>query len=189
MKHVLWTVFGLMAGAALGLVLPVAMVMFIVWHEGERANGIGTPFAILTILTVPAGAILGAYAGVRRAQTGGWKGVLSTSATPDSLNLAKVAALRHRFSAFADEVSRMSRDDSQIAKQDYLRNITDDYESATLNWQLLGCWIAIGLLMPVLWVVPAAIALKHWLVRRQMRGHIRHVMETWSPERVQHASR
>lgn len=71
-RAVLHIIVGGVAGACLGLLLPIGFALLMTWQDpvGMKQGG-GTPFAILLILTVPLGAIFGAVWGYTRLHPGG----------------------------------------------------------------------------------------------------------------------
>lgn len=181
MKYPFWVVIGILCGAALGIILSVGTFFVLFWLEGDRVNEAGTVFAILMILTVPGGALFGGYAGLHHARTGGWKGILSAS-TGASSDMGSSIALQRRFVEFTNQLSFLPREQALSAKQDYLRNLADEYESIQFNYPLFGICLLITLGMPLFLVVPVFMAVRHYKLKNALQDHLRETVSQWSDE-------
>jgi hypothetical protein len=183
-KYFFWVSIGTLCGAALGIIFPVGMYAFIIWTEGENAHGVGTPLSLLTILTVPAGALLGGYAGMRRAQTGRWTNTWSISTNRTLPTLAEIIALKFNFPKFEQQLSRLPKVEAARERQIYVRRIRENLESMEFNYGLLSVWILVGLTMPILLIVPALITIRYYLTKRMLGSHLTYLNERWKEDRI-----
>ena len=55
--------YGILAGGAFGLIGPIALSAYLQAMGDTPDAGAGTAFAVMTIVTVPAGAVVGAIRG------------------------------------------------------------------------------------------------------------------------------
>ncbi len=181
MKTLPWAALGLLGGAAMGIILPVGMAYFIILTSDDAA-GIGTPFSLLMIFTVPMGMMFGAYAGRYRARMGHWRGVFEASTHGRSPIEFQSQAWAQNFSALDKQLTDLSGEEAQSARESYLRKLEDDYESTKLNYGLLGVWLIACLVMPLLIIFPLKIAWRHYRLKRDFREHIQKAKEFWTEE-------
>lgn len=93
LRAVLHIVVGAVAGACLGIIIPVGSAMLMTWQDpvGMKQGG-GTPFAIMLIVTVPLGAIFGAVWGFTRLYPGG---VIAKKGPPATISEFKRQIAHH----------------------------------------------------------------------------------------------
>jgi hypothetical protein len=182
MKYIFWILIGIVCGAALGIILPVGAFLLMYLLEGERVKEGGTVFAIMMILTVPAGALFGAYAGIHRARSGGWKGLMSPTIGSTVTDLREVASLERQIHQFSNEVATIPEDQGPSAKLDYLQYLEHQYESASFNYPLFGFWLLAGFAMPFLLIVPASMVFRHYKLRASLRSQIQDLTDRWLGE-------
>lgn len=180
MKYLFWIPVGIVCGAALGFLVPIALGFLVVLKAGNNANGIGTPLAIMMIVTVPAGAVFGAAAGAHRARTGRWRGFASTSTSQIAPQLRGSTELRREFADLEIEIASMPEEQAPSAREDYLRGLVDEYDSARFNYRWFAAWIFIGLAIPILLFFPVGMLLRFHLNKNALREHTQEVMRTWS---------
>jgi len=177
-KSAFWAVIGIPCGAALGIILPVGMV-YLITLTADDAAGIGTPFALLMIFTVPMGMLFGAYAGRYRAQTGHWKGVFEASTHKQSPTEDQSILLAQDFSAFDRQLAHCSEKEARSARENYLRQLLDKYESTKFNYSLLGVWLMACLVLPPLIVIPIKMGWEHYRLKKTLTEHIQKVKNAW----------
>jgi hypothetical protein len=146
--------------------------MLIVAAEGDRAQGIGTPFAIILILTIPGGALLGAYAGAHRAATGGWKGILSASQRDGAPHVERFRATRKSVTLLNRELGALGEDEARHAKQQYLKDLKDELEDTKLNHRLVIVTGLIGLLFTPLLIWPLYLIGLHFWTKYELQSEI-----------------
>jgi hypothetical protein len=168
MNYLLWVPVGALGGAALGIIGPVGMYMLIVVAEGDRAQGAGTPFAILLIVTVPGGAMLGAYAGAHRAATGVWRGVFSATQGPREPRVERYRATRKSPTLFRRQLAQLGEEEAIRVKQDYLQDLQDELEDTKLNYRLVVVAALVGLAIPLLLIWPLCLVASHLWFRRSL---------------------
>lgn len=179
MKYIFWTLIGIVCGAALGIILPVGFLFVLVLLEGEEAGQAGTAIAILLILTVPAGAFFGAYAGIHRARTGGWKGLSSPTIGSSVSNVRDIASLERQIAQFGEEVATIPDGQVAGAKLDYVQHLMQQYESTYFNYPLFAAWLLAGLAIRPLLIIPALLIFRHWRLRSSFRRYIQQLSERW----------
>ena len=178
MKYVFWIIAGIICGAALGLVLPIATGLFFDWLSGDPANGVGTFFALVLIATVPIGALLGAFVGFLRAMTGHF----SPSSIVNIHSITKVLTQKRRFQKLNQEIAALPNDEALLLKEKHLRNLNDDYNSIQWDKNVIIVWLILSLLVPLVFVVPLVWAVFHFWVQNAMQKHIQYAMDTWSED-------
>lgn len=182
MKYLLWITLCISLGVVLGFAIPFGICWAIVLEQGPAANGIGTACAAMMVLTIPSGILLGAYTGVYRARNGKWKGVFSGAQRPGEMNLVKILALKQQFSDFDRRLEQLSLNEANEAKQTYLLNMTDDYESTKFNFQSFGLSVALSLMFPPLLVVPLLQVGRYYSIKAAIRNHIHFVVSRWDAQ-------
>jgi len=178
MNSGLWSAVGILCGAALGVILPVGTV-YLITLTSDNAAGIGTPFALLTIVTLPLGMLFGAYAGRYRARTGQWKGMFKASTHEQASSEFQSVRLSQNFSAFDRQLTSFSEKEARSTKENYLRQLLDEYESTKFNYRLAGVWLIASLVVPFLVVFPIKIGWEHYRLKTTLREHIQKVMDAW----------
>jgi hypothetical protein len=175
MKYLIWISTGSVCGAALGFLGPFGLFLFFSWRDGDRASGIGTPLSLLTLLTVPAGALMGAYAGYYRATNGGWSGVWSASRDGRPKSGEKAAIPRKSLRGFHDELAAMSDEEARRTKREHLMRLWSEYGSMTLNYWLVGVLTLLGLLFRPLLIVPVLVTVRFFWAKHALKQHIQDV--------------
>lgn len=160
MNYVGWIICGALAGAGLGLLLPIAMVMLVQWSKRNDAHGLGTVAAIMVILTVPAGALAGIYLGAMRAKNGTWRGSLSATSDPQAITLFQALVLLKKFPNRRATMVGLPAEEAAAANRDYIANLRDMDDSIKPNVTLLVSWGLASLIFFPLAVVPLALLTK-----------------------------
>jgi len=179
MNSGVWGATGILCGFALGIILPIGMAYLIIL-TADDAKGIGTPFSLLLIFTVPMGMMLGNYAGRYRARTGHWKGVFSASTLKGSPAEVQSHTLARKFAALDMQLAELPEAEVASTRTNYLRELVAEYEAMKPNYRLFAIWIVASVLIPFLVIVPIKMAWEHYRRKKTLSEHIQEVMSVWS---------
>jgi MFS family permease len=160
MNYIGWMVCGALAGAGLGFLFPIALVMLVQWSKPNDAHGLGTVAAIMVILTVPAGALAGIYLGAMRAKNGTWRGALSATSDAQAITLFQSLFLLKKFPDRRAKMVGLPAEEAAAANRDYIANLRDMDASTKPNVPLLVSWGVASLIFFPLAVVPLALLAK-----------------------------
>ncbi|MEM9353491.1 MAG: hypothetical protein AAGA92_10805 [Planctomycetota bacterium] len=179
MNYLLWILLGSLCGAALGIIFPVGMTYLVVLTN-EKSHGIGTVGSILMLLTSPAGFLFGGFAGWYRASQGSWRGAFSGTTGARNRPIQEAAVLRRELFEFEKELESLPQDKHYKARQIFIKGLEDNLERVRPNYGLLAVWVVVGLLIPIVLIVPFVLLAKHLYRKQSLRLHIRETTRQWS---------
>ncbi|MDX1962187.1 MAG: hypothetical protein SFX18_03475 [Pirellulales bacterium] len=156
--------------------MPAAICLLIVLASRD-ANGIGTPFAILTIITAPLGLLIGALAGLHQGRTGNWRGLLHATTNQQA---PSSASLETQFKEFERRLLDLPEDAVRTARGKYLNLRVSEFQNLRPNYELYAILLLSSLLIPFLIFVPIKLAWNYFHQRKVMRDHIQRLAQTWS---------
>lgn len=173
MRTLVHIAVGAAAGFALGILGPIAMfaVMYLMDPEGMGKGG-GTPFAIMTIVTAPLGAIAGAAWGYRRLH-------------PQSSGREK--RLERRFATFQQEFGGLSGEQQRAAIAQALPEWIDDYRAEMKpRWLIMGLLLLVGVSgTPIASLILVVYFIATLGIVARARSSIAKVRNRWGDEPMQ----
>lgn len=183
MRSVLLTFLGSLLGLVVGVGFPVGLGLAEAARDVEPSQSAATAYALMLIITAPAGAVLGGLVAHNYARTGR-VGI----GTPDPIDcpggetsergLARSLEVA-RVKRFEEELSGRPASEQLDARRAFLRGAHGDFEALlTQRWRWIVMACVCGLLIPPVWIVAAVI----WY--RQHQGE--HTMRTRWSQLLQH---
>ncbi len=176
MRTLFHILFGAAGGFALGVLAPMGLYFALAWLNPEMRKGGGTPFAIMTILTAPAGAVAGGLWGFRRAN-------------PPPKIIASGPS--HAIEAFERQYGGSSIEEQRAALSEALPRWLDDYRREMRIHMTIAAVLAASVIFAPLLVIFFFLAYLGRVIRdvMSMRAALDTIRARWGDDVIEQCGR